>query len=157
MYSQTGTFHSPAYEQWSVGIQQALGDKQSVGLNYVGNHGYHIPIVNNAVNAIDPGYCGADGASPCFGGTLPLTRTAQMFNTTYQYYSPAVSNYNGVTATYSLRMTYGFTVNAQYTWSHTLDEVSNGGLESYGTSSLLYQWNPQCLRCNNYGNADYDI
>ena len=43
----------------------------------------------------------------------------------------------------------GFTVNAQYTWSHTLDEVSNGGLEAYGTSSLLYQWNPECLKCNN--------
>ena len=23
--------------------------------------------------------------------------------------------------------------------------------------SILYQINPACLRCNNYGNADYDI
>ena len=56
-------------------------------------------------------------------------------------------------------MTYGFTVNANYTWSHDMDEVSNGGSTLYynGTSSIQYQINPTCLRCNNYSNADYDI
>ena len=59
-------------------------------------------------------------------------------------------------------MTYGFTVQASYTWSHAMDDVSNGGIGStpYNNSqsfgSLTYQINPVCLRCNNYGNADYD-
>jgi hypothetical protein len=30
--SQVGTFHTPYYEQWSFGIQQALGDKSSLSL-----------------------------------------------------------------------------------------------------------------------------
>ncbi len=48
---------------------------------------------------------------------------------------------------------------ASYTWSHSLDEVSNGGvLEPYnGLPACNYQINPFCLRCSNYGNADYDI
>jgi hypothetical protein len=55
-------------------------------------------------------------------------------------------------------MTYGFVVNANYTWSHTLDEISNGGLLNYGANTdILTQINPSCFSCNNYGNADYDI
>ena len=43
-----------------------------------------------------------------------------------------------------------------------MDEVSNGGINNTpfnnGTApSLVYQINPTCLRCNNYGNADYDV
>ncbi len=65
-----------------------------------------------------------------------------------------------MTASYNQRMTYGFTVQASYTWSHAMDEISNGGSEPFSDNtdvSLLYQLNPSCLRCNNYGNADYDI
>ncbi len=70
-----------------------------------------------------------------------------------------MSNYNGLTASFSRRLTYGFTVQANYTWSHTMDEISNGGttLLYNGNTSIQYQINPNCLRCNNYGNSDYDI
>ena len=51
--NQSGTFHTPYYEQWSLGIQQAVGDKASLSLTYVGNHGVRIPINNPWGNA----YC----------------------------------------------------------------------------------------------------
>jgi hypothetical protein len=54
-------------------------------------------------------------------------------------------------------MTYGFTVQASYTWSHSMDEISNGGNLPYSSTSITYQLDPTCLRCGNYGNADYDI
>ena len=149
--SQAGTFHTPYYEQWSFGIQQALGDKSSFSLNYVGNHGVHVPVLNEGVNAYDPnGY---------FGGAVASTQTAQMFNVVQQYTSSGVSNYNGLTASYNQRVTYGFSVQANYTWSHAIDEVSNGGYSLYynANSSIQYQIDPNCLRCNNYSNADYDI
>ncbi len=118
-YTQAGTFHTPYYEQWSVGIQQAIGDKSSVSLGYVGNHGVHIPVLNEGVNAYDPaGY---------YGGAISETQTAKMFNVVEQYTSSGVSNYNGLTASFNQRLTYGFTVQASYTWSHAIDEVSNGG------------------------------
>ncbi len=157
-YSQTGKFHTPYYEQWSFGIQQAIGDKTSVSLGYNGNHGVHVPILNEGLNSFGTAYCGAAGDQPCYGG-LPATRPAAMFGTFEQWQSAGISNYNGLTATFSQRLTYGFTVNASYTWSHAMDEVSNGGfgLEYNATSSIQYQINPYCLRCNNYGNSDYDI
>jgi hypothetical protein len=147
--TQAGTFHTPYWEQWSIGIQQAVGDKASLGLTYVGNHGVHIPIYNEGLNGQDP--------SQIYGGTFPTTAPAGDFAVTEQYESTAVSNYNGITASYNQRVMYGFSVQASYTWSHTLDEISNAGGEPYnGLTSQQYQFNPICLRCQ-YGNADYDI
>ena len=152
-HNQIGTFHTPYYEQWSLGIQQAIGNKTSLSLGYVGNHGVHIPIYNEGLNASFAG-----GLSP-----LPLVPPTPIFGTFEQYSSSGISNYNGITASVTQRSVYGLTFQFNYTWSHTLDDVSNGGIGAtpYNNSqtfgSLQYQVNPFCLTCNNYGNADYDI
>ena len=147
--SQVGTLHTPRFQEYSIGLQQALGDKASVSLGYVGNHGINIPINNPYLNAF------------ASFGPFPAAAPSPVFSTFNEIYSGAVSNYNGLTATYNQRLTYGFTIQANYTWSHALDEVSNAGSTAVfnaGTSpSIAYQLNPVCLRCNNYGNADYDI
>ncbi len=147
--NQSGTFHTPYYEQWSLGLQQAVGDKSSLSLTYVGNHGVRIPVENPALNAYNAGYT-----------PFPNTPNTDVFTAVTQFTSGAISNYNGLTASYSQRLTYGFTVQASYTWSHAMDEISNGGFQPFvftTNESILYQLNPSCLRCNNYGNADYDI
>jgi len=152
-HNQIGTFHTPYYEQWSFGVQQALGNKTSLSLGYVGNHGVHIPIYNEGVNSSFAG-----GLAP-----LPLTPPTPIFGTFEQYSSSGVSNYNGATAAISQRATYGLSFQFSYTWSHAMDDVSNGGIgatpynntQTFG--SLTYQVNPACLKCNNYGNADYDV
>ncbi len=156
-HNQAGTFHTPQYQQWSFGIQQALGDKSSVSLGYVGNHGLHVPVYNEGVNSFGAGYAPFPAAPP-----------TTIFGTVEEYASAGVSNYNGLTAAFTQRVTYGFTVQASYSWSHAIDEVSNTGVLStpYNNSNaafsatpsnVQYQINPACLRCFNYGNADYDI
>jgi hypothetical protein len=148
-YNQAGTFHTPYYEQWSFGIQQAVGDKAALSLNYVGNHGVRIPVENPGLNSFGAGF-----------PPIPATAPTAVFTTVQEYYSGAVSNYNGLTATFNQRVTYGFSVQASYTWSHAMDEISNGGFQPFSDNtdvSLLYQINPACLKCNNYGNADYDV
>ena len=148
--NQSGTFHTPYYEQWSLGIQQAMGDKTSVSLNYVGNHGVRIPVENPALNAYGAGFA-----------PFPNSPATDVFTAVTQYTSGAVSNYNGLTATFTQRLTYGFSIQANYTWSHAMDEISNGGLGepfvATTNTSIGYQINPACLRCNNYGDADYDV
>jgi hypothetical protein len=126
-------------------LEQAVGDKSSISLAYVGNHGIHEPI-ENFPNASASGLAG-----------FPSTPASGNYTTVAEWYSGGVSNFNGLTASYNQRLTYGFTVQASYTWSHALDEVSNGGVLAYSTTSLSYQVNPFCLACSNYGNADYDI
>jgi hypothetical protein len=142
-----GQFHTPRYQEWSLQIEQQLDSRSSVSLAYVGNHGINEPVTwfPNAYGAAGPagGYPGAP-----FSGN---------FSTITEVYSGAVSNFNGLTAAYQRRLTYGFTVQASYTWSHAMDEISNGGFLGFSSTSAEYQINPSCLRCNNYGNADYDI
>jgi hypothetical protein len=163
--SQVGTFHTPYYEQWSFGIQQAVGDKTSLSVGYVGNHGVHIPVYNQGLNAFMNGNTSGFNippfpATPLTGCGNAACTSSAIFANVQQYSSSAISNYNGLTASFTQRVTYGFSVQASYTWSHALDEVSNSGIGqlpyNVGTS-LVYQINPACLACNNYGNADYDI
>jgi hypothetical protein len=52
-------------------------------------------------------------------------------------------------------------IQANYTWSHALDEISNGGFLPFGAFpitniSMVNPENPFNLR-QNYGNADYDV
>ena len=71
--------------------------------------------------------------------------------------SGAVSNYNGVTLTLKRQFSHWVSAHFNYTWSHNLDELSNGGVFTYGDSLPLQQLNPNNLRPGNYGNSDYDI
>jgi hypothetical protein len=155
--SQVGDFHTPQYQQWSFGIQQALGDKSSFSFGYVGNHGLNIPVYNEGLNAFGVGYA-----------PFPATAPTSIFGNVLEYASAGVSNYNGLTASFTQRLTYGFTVGANYTWSHAVDEVSNNGVLatpfnnsnaafSATPSNVQYQINPTCLRCYNYSDADYDV
>ncbi|MGA2373134.1 MAG: carboxypeptidase regulatory-like domain-containing protein [Candidatus Korobacteraceae bacterium] len=142
-----GTFQTPRYQEWSLQLEQQLDNKSSVTLAYVGNHGVNIPAVNYP-NA----FAGVAG--------LPAAPFSPSFASVQEVYSGAVSNSNGLTASYQRRLTYGFTVSASYTWSHSLDDDSNNGVlgSAYNAlTSVQYQINPLCLACNNYGNADYDI
>jgi hypothetical protein len=143
----------PQVQEWNVSIQQALDSKSKLTLTYTGNHGVYEAYPNSTYNAT----VGTDeNGLPLVAGyntTTPDTR----FGTFTEYYSGAVSNYNGMTASYSRRYTAGLVVNASYTWAHSLDEISNGGLLGYGVTSVLGQINPLSLRANNYGNSDSDI
>ena len=141
-----GTFHTPRYQEWSLQLQQALDQKSAVTLAYVGNHGVNEPVTNF------PNVATSGGLS-----FLPAAPYNPNFGAVSEIYAGAVSNNNSLTASYQRRLTYGFNVSASYTWSHSFDEISNGGALPYSSTSILYQVNPSCLRCNNYGNADYDI
>jgi hypothetical protein len=47
-----------------------------------------------------------------------------------------------------------------YTYSHAMDDVSNGGLLPFsfsGQGSILSPEDPYAIRAYNYGNADYDV
>ena len=67
-----------------------------------------------------------------YKGTLPAAPAAYNYSTVTEYKQGAVSNYNGVT--FSLRRQFSHSVSAHvnYTWSHNIDETSNGGLFQYG-------------------------
>ncbi len=141
-----GRLRTPQYQEWNLQVQQELDSRSRITVGYVGNHGIFEPYPNSTLNATSPS--GVFG----YANTTPDSR----FGTVTQWTSGAISNHNALLLSYSRRLTAGFVVNANYTWSHTLDEISNGSLLPSSTTALQGQINPLSLRANNYGNADYD-
>jgi Carboxypeptidase regulatory-like domain/TonB dependent receptor len=149
---------NPRYEEWNLQLEQALGQKMKVSLNYVGNHGIHEVVQNPGLNAFCDANCqGQLGTTTGHFGDLPTNAIDPRFSTVTEIGSLGVSNYNGVTASITRRST-NLTVQANYTWSHALDEISNGGILQFGQNtnfSPLNPFDPFNLR-SNYGNSDYD-
>ncbi len=148
----------PTYQEWNLAVQQALGPKMSITLNYVGNHGSDLAAVNPALNAYCDASCtGALGVASFSG--LPATAPDARFSTISEAGNYGVSNYNGLTASFTRSVSQTFQVQASFTWSHALDDISNGGFLPFNfdtNTSILSPQNPYNLRQYNYGNADYD-
>jgi hypothetical protein len=147
--STDATLKTPAYQEWNLEVQQALPSKLVLSLNYVGNHGIHELIQNGNLNAY--GF-----------GSLPATAPDPRFAIVNQYTSGGISNYNGLTTSLRRRFANGFQFQFNYTWSHALDECSNGCVEPYSyltvtNQSLNFPENPYNIRQSLYGNADYDV
>jgi len=142
--NMSGTFHTPRYQEWSLQIEQQLDSKSSMTMAYIGNHGIREPVTN------------FPNAAAGFAGIPATPFSPTSYAGITEVYSGAVSNDSQLTASYQRRLTYGFTIQASYTWAHAMDEISNGGQLGYSSTSAIYQYNPNNLR-SNYGNADYDI
>jgi hypothetical protein len=146
-----GTIHSPQVQEWNLKLDRQIGNSTVVSVNYVGNHSIYIPYLNSWWNAF---------ASDSVFANVPGVHSAPVVPnyaavTTLQ--SGAVANYNGVTLSVREQYHNWILAHVNYTFSHALDETSNGGIFPIGNNSLQYQINPGSLRSNNYGNADYDI
>lgn len=151
------------YQKWSLDLQQAFGGDTSVNIGYFGHHGIHELVLNNSANA----YCNPtvsilpSGASnPCFGfaSSLPVTVPDPRFSEVTEISTAAVSNYNGMVVSFRHRFsrwTQGL-FQANYTFGHALDEVSNGGFFSFTSGSSLSPQDPSNLR-GAYGPAEYDV
>lgn len=150
---------NPKFIKWNLELDQAIGSKMDISLNYNGNHGRDIFITDSGINA----YCNAADCTDANGGAvaafpgLPTAAPDPRFGYVDYYYNGGVSNYNGLTATFNRRFSQ-LQFTASYTWSHSLDDVSNGGILPYSSNdSLLGQIDPYNLHALNYGNSDYDI
>ena len=146
---------NPKYAEWNIELQHQLNSKTVLSVNYVGNHGYDEFITNNKLNS----YC----VAPCaagFGG-LPTTAPDTRFRSVSEISNTAHSNYYGIVSSVSRTFTKGFQGTFNYTWSHSKDDVSNGGLLTYsfnsGGDSLRTVLNPANLHSLNYGPSDYDF
>ncbi|MBV8898425.1 MAG: TonB-dependent receptor, partial [Acidobacteriaceae bacterium] len=150
-------FKQPHYYKWNFGIEQGFGTTMVLSLNYTGMHGVHIPVGDGGLN----GYCPASVCPGGFAG-LPAAPPNAAFGTILQYLSAGTSSYNGLTASLQRRVSSGLTFTLNYTWSHALDDVSNGGVvnSQFGifqtNPNISYPQNPFNIRAN-YGAADYDV
>ncbi len=151
------TFKNPTYYKWNIEVQRVLPGNMVFTANYAGMHGSNIPIDDSGLN----GYCPPSTCPNGFAG-LPAAAPNPALGTVNQYLSVANSNYNGLILTLQKRLSAGLSFTFNYTWSHALDDISNGGVNNLPFSalatneSLTEPQNPYNLNAN-YGNSEYDV
>ena len=143
-----GKLHAPYFMQWSLGIEHQFGDTGSVQAQYVGTRAVNQPYLTqvNGYQTVCQG---------CFAPFPYIQPTDPRFAAVTQLSTGANSNYNGLQLTAMKRMGHGLQGQVNYTWSHCLDTVSNGGFLQFSAGGILSPL-PGDLR-RDYGPCDYDI
>jgi hypothetical protein len=138
----------PYYLQWSAGVERELPARMTLRGQYVGTHGYNLTYQMhvNGYQTVCEG---------CFAPYPYLKPPDPRFGDVTQFMSNATSRYNGLQLTLQRRPSAGLSWIVNYTWSHSQDEVSNGGFLPFAAGALLSPLPGELAR--NVGNADYDI
>ena len=153
------TFKSARYLEFSLQLQRQITPSDAVVVSYAGNHGYNLFIANNHLNQnVGTSLYGGYG-----NGTfddVPLASPDPRFAQVQSFTNNAISNYGGVSVQYKHFDRRGLTTNVSYTYSHSLDDISNGGnsqLPYNGNTSIGFQITPDRPSRLMYSNSDYDI
>jgi hypothetical protein len=143
-----GTLHAPYFMEWSLGIEHQLGTTASLHAQYVGTRALNQPY-STQVN----GY-----QTVCQGCFAPFPYRQPMdprFGAVTQFSTGENSHYNGLQLTAVKRLGHGLQGQINYTWSHCMDTVSNGGFLAFSAGGILSPLPGELAR--DYGPCDYDI
>jgi len=102
-------FGTPYTQSWNLNVQQQLTPAASYELGYVGSKGTHLTRLYDA-NQTDA------------NGNYPNANYAQIGILA----TASASNYHALQGTLRLRDLHGFSGFAGYTWSHSIDDASDG-------------------------------
>ena len=143
----TGTLKTPYYYQYNLGVEQQLSAHGSARLDYVGTRGVHEPyqVELNGYQTV------CDGCFAPYPYSRPLD---QRFGSVNEFRTDADSSYSGLQTSVNEQIG-GLMLRANYTLSHCLDEVSNGGLLSFSAQGILSPLPGELNR--QYGDCDYDV
>jgi hypothetical protein len=144
-------YSTAQYAEWSFEIEQRVGTKSAFTATYSGNYGYNLLVQNGFVNA----FANTQQFPNGFGG-LPLTAPDPRFGAILELTNSGISRYNGLSLQFRRALGWGFQGQISYTWSHALDDISNGGSGlGFSYSSLGNPGGPSVR--DSYSNADYDV
>ena len=121
-------------------LQRQITPTDAVILSYAGNHGFDLFMpVNNFNQNVGTSLYGSYG-----NGTfddVPTNSPDPRFATVQGFTTNAISNYNGFSAEYKHFDRRGLTTDISYTYSHALDDISNGGNSQlpYNGASVGFQ------------------
>jgi hypothetical protein len=144
---QSGTLKTPYYYQYNFGIERQAGTYGAIRADYVGTRGVHEPyqVELNGYQTV------CEGCFAPFPYQKPLD---QRFGSVNEFQTEANSSYSGLQAGLTEQFG-GLTLRGNYTLSHCLDEVSNGGLLSFSAQGILSPLPGELSR--QYGDCDYDV
>jgi hypothetical protein len=154
---------------WSLDVQRELARNTILDIGYSGAHGVHLYDVEN-INQLGagqfylgdpspfsfPGFSDCSATSPCY------TRPNQQFAAINMRGSLGGSSYNGLNVKFQTQniRSSGLSLVANYTWSHSMDDLSStfsdslqGGSEDIGSVGYTNLLDPRL----DWGSSDYDV
>jgi hypothetical protein len=143
-----GKLHAPYFMQWSLGLEQQIGGTINLRAQYVGTRAVNQPYTTQ-VNGYQTVCAG------CFAPFLYGAPIDPRFGAVTQLNTGANSHYNGLQLTAEKRLGHGLQAQANYTWSHCIDTVSNGGFLPFSAGGIISPIPGNLER--DRGPCDYDV
>ncbi|MGP0075382.1 MAG: carboxypeptidase regulatory-like domain-containing protein [Bryobacteraceae bacterium] len=143
-----GKLHAPYFMQWSFALEHQIGNALNLRAQYVGTRAVNQPYETqvNGYQTVCPG---------CFAPFPYGQPVDPRFGPVTQLNTGANSHYNGLQLTADKRLAHGVQVLVNYTWSHCMDTVSNGGFLPFAAGAILSPLPGDLSR--QYGPCDYDV
>ncbi|MGA8026283.1 MAG: carboxypeptidase-like regulatory domain-containing protein [Bryobacteraceae bacterium] len=143
-----GKLHAPYFMQWSFALEHQVGNTVSLRAQYVGTRAVNQPYTMqvNGYQTVCQG---------CFSPFPYAQPTDARFAAVTQLETGANSHYNGLQLTAEKRLSHGLQGQINYTWSHCMDTVSNGGFLQFSAGGILSPLPYNLAR--DQGPCDYDI
>ena len=114
-------------EQWNVNVQRQITRGLSFTAGYVGSRGVHLPLNTDNINLVPPSLT---TVAPDGHLLFPATRPIPVANPNFSAISTtrwlAYSVYHSLQVNMTQQLRYGFTFQAVYSWSRSID---NGAIE----------------------------
>jgi hypothetical protein len=139
---------APYFIQWSFAVERQIGNTGSLRAQYVGTRAVNQPYTTQ-VNGYQTVCAGCFAPFP-YGQPID-----PRFGAVTQLSTGANSHYNGLQLTAQKRMGHGLQLQVNYSWSHCMDEVSNGGFLPFSAGAVLSPLPGELRR--QYGPCDYDV
>jgi len=143
-----GKLHAPYFMEWSFALEHQFGATTDIRAQYVGTRAVDQPWTTQ-VNGYQTVCSGC--FAPFAYGAPPDPR----FGAVTQLSTGANSHYNGLQLTAEKRLSHGVQFQINYTWSHCIDTVSNGGFLQFSSAGILAPIPGDLAR--DRGPCDYDI
>ena len=149
VFTVSPNFRTPYVVNYNLNIQQSLGSKVIAQVGYIGNESRKLLGTVDINQAATSPFGSPSTADQVYAqqASRPYFSQYPNYGNINQLGTIATGNYNSLQTTLRLANFHGITAQANYTWGHSLDEVS-------ASRSLLPQ-NSQDLK-GEYGNSDLD-
>ena len=141
--------YTPTVITWTFKVEQQIAPNTSLGLGYVGSHGYH-ELLSLDANEPMPTIC---PAAPCpanlASGTVYYPSGAPLANpslaNTTTWFSEGLSSYNALQVDANRRFANGFQLRGVYTWSNCLDDGTalNSSVGANAPGFVMFPGNPK--------------
>ena len=157
---------TPTVQEWNFAVEQQLSHNMALRVAYVGSFGYHglLSIDPNSIPAqicSDPAGCAAGGTPGTVRSTVPQgaqyiplgTRRNPYLSAGFFWFTEGNSSYNALQMEVTRRLSQGFQVRANYTWSKNLDmnsgltgaQANNQAQMIMDRNDLRRDWGPSAL------------